>query len=49
MGKADLHIHTRVSDGMATIEQVLEYAEQRTELDVIAVTDHEDVAGEAAG
>ena len=45
MGKADLHIHTRVSDGMATIEQVVEYAEQRTELDVIAVTDHEDVAG----
>ena len=45
MGKADLHIHTRVSDGMASIEQVLEYVEQRTDLDVIAVTDHEDVTG----
>lgn len=45
MKKADLHIHTRVSDGMASIEQVLEYAEHQTDLDVIAVTDHEDVTG----
>ncbi len=45
MGKADLHIHTRVSDGMASIEQVLEYVEHSTDLDVIAVTDHEDVTG----
>ena len=45
MGKADLHIHTRVSDGLATIEQLLEYVEHGTDLDVIAVTDHEDAAG----
>ena len=45
MGKADLHIHTRVSDGMASIEQVLAYAEEQTDLDVVAVTDHEDVTG----
>ncbi|HMO53809.1 MAG TPA: PHP-associated domain-containing protein [Tepidiformaceae bacterium] len=45
MGKADLHIHTRVSDGMASIEQVLAYVEHQTDLDVIAVTDHEDVTG----
>jgi len=45
MSKADLHIHTRVSDGLATIEQVLEYVEHQTDLDVIAVTDHEDVTG----
>lgn len=45
MGKADLHIHTRVSDGMATIGQVLAYAEEQTALDVIAVTDHEDATG----
>ncbi|MEO6396910.1 MAG: PHP-associated domain-containing protein [Tepidiformaceae bacterium] len=45
VGKADLHIHTRVSDGMSTIEQVLEYAEHHTDLDVIAVTDHEDATG----
>ena len=45
MSKADLHIHTRVSDGMASIEQVLEFAEHATDLDAIAVTDHEDVTG----
>ena len=45
MGKADLHIHTRVSDGMASVSAVLEYVEHRTDLDVIAVTDHEDVSG----
>ena len=45
MGKADLHIHTRVSDGLATVSQVLEYVEHRTDLDVIAVTDHEDANG----
>jgi predicted metal-dependent phosphoesterase TrpH len=45
VGKADLHIHTRVSDGLASIEQVLAYVEHRTDLDVIAVTDHEDVSG----
>ena len=45
MSTADLHIHTRVSDGMATVESVLEYVQERTELDVIAITDHEDVTG----
>ena len=45
MGKADLHIHTRVSDGMASVSQVLDYIEHRTDLDVVAITDHEDVRG----
>lgn len=45
MGKADLHIHTRISDGMASVGQVLEYIETRTDLDVVAITDHEDVRG----
>ena len=45
MGKADLHIHTRVSDGMASVSRVLEYVEHRTDLDVIAITDHEDAGG----
>ncbi len=45
MGKADLHIHTRVSDGMASVAQVVEYIEHRTDLDVVAITDHEDVTG----
>ncbi|WP_322796080.1 PHP domain-containing protein [Tepidiforma sp.] len=45
MGKADLHLHSRASDGLASIEQLLEYVEHCTDLDVIAVTDHEDVRG----
>jgi predicted metal-dependent phosphoesterase TrpH len=45
VGKADLHLHTRVSDGFASIEQLLEWVEHATDLDVIAVTDHEDVRG----
>lgn len=45
MAKADLHVHTRASDGLATIEQVLEYVEHDTDLDVVAITDHEDVRG----
>ncbi len=45
MGKADLHLHTRVSDGFASVEQLLEWVEHCTDLDVIAVTDHEDVRG----
>ncbi len=45
MGRADLHIHTRVSDGMASVETVLERAERDDNLNVIAITDHEDVRG----
>ncbi len=43
MGKADLHIHTTESDGLSHWRTVLEFVEERTDLDVIAITDHEDV------
>lgn len=45
MAKADLHLHTRVSDGMASVEQLVDHAEHKTDLDAIAVTDHEDARG----
>jgi predicted metal-dependent phosphoesterase TrpH len=45
VAKADLHVHTRESDGLAPVEAVLEYAEHQTDLDVIAITDHEDARG----
>lgn len=45
VGRADLHIHTRVSDGLATVEQTMEHVEHVTDLDVIAIADHEDAAG----
>jgi hypothetical protein len=41
MGKADLHIHTRHGDGMATVPELLRYVDERGELDVIAVTEHD--------
>ena len=45
MGKADLHLHTSHSDGMADVSELLDYAEEQTDLDVIAVTDHDDLRG----
>ncbi len=44
-GIADLHIHSSIVDGMASVYQIMEYVEYRTELDVIAVTDHDDIRG----
>jgi hypothetical protein len=41
LGRADLHIHTLASDGTAGIEAILDHVESRTDLDVIAITDHE--------
>jgi predicted metal-dependent phosphoesterase TrpH len=40
-GRADLHIHTLASDGTAGIDAILDHVEHRTDLDVIAITDHE--------
>lgn len=41
MGKADLHIHSTCSDGMASVKEILEYVEHETDLDLIAITDHD--------
>jgi predicted metal-dependent phosphoesterase TrpH len=41
LGRADLHIHTRASDGIDPITAILDHVEHRTDLDVIAITDHE--------
>lgn len=45
LGRADLHMHSTYSDGTATIQQVLQYAQQQTNLDVIALTDHDVIDG----
>jgi len=42
-GKADLHIHTAHGDGLDTPEAVVDWAESRTDLDLIAITDHDEV------
>jgi len=40
-GRADLHIHTLASDGTSGILEILDVVERRTDLDVVAITDHE--------
>jgi hypothetical protein len=40
-GRADLHIHTLASDGTAGVEAILDHVERLTDLDVIAISDHE--------
>lgn len=42
-GYADLHIHTKASDGVATVRDVLDYVARRGHVDVIAITDHDRV------
>jgi predicted metal-dependent phosphoesterase TrpH len=44
-GKADMHLHTLYSDGTASVQAVLEHVERTTDLDVIAITDHERIDG----
>ncbi|MCO6450806.1 MAG: hypothetical protein J5I90_08455 [Caldilineales bacterium] len=45
MGKADLHIHSNLSDGTATVTAILHHASAHTDLDVIAITDHNTLEG----
>jgi predicted metal-dependent phosphoesterase TrpH len=45
LGKADIHLHSRFSDGMMTVREILDWVEERTDLDVIAVTDHDEIEG----
>lgn len=41
VGKADLHLHTALGDGMAEIPELLTYVEEHTDLSVIAITEHD--------
>ncbi len=46
MGCADLHIHSRYSwDGVAPVASILAYAAQVAQLNVIAITDHNQIDG----
>ena len=49
LGRADLHIHTLASDGTAGVVEILDHVERTTELDVIAITDHERIDAALAG
>lgn len=46
MARADLHVHTEYShDCFAAIGDVIDFAEHHTELDTIAITDHNTIRG----
>lgn len=50
MGKADLHIHTTYSwDGTTTVSAVLKYVANQTDLNMIAITDHDEIRGALLG
>jgi len=44
LGVADLHTHSRASDGIGTLDTMLEYAEQIVHLDVMCITDHDNLS-----
>ena len=45
LGKADMHLHTPYSDGTASVQAVLDHVEHATDLDLVAITDHERIDG----
>jgi predicted metal-dependent phosphoesterase TrpH len=42
VGQAILHLHTTFSDGTATVEEILDDADRRGEIDIVGITDHDD-------
>jgi predicted metal-dependent phosphoesterase TrpH len=44
-GKADMHLHTLYSDGTAGVRELLDHVAASTDLDVVAITDHERIDG----
>ena len=40
-----MHIHSLYSDGTASVRSILEHVESATDLDVVAITDHERIDG----
>src|SRR5438128_12013221 len=44
VGRADIHLHSDLGDGLSSLAAILDAAE-RAGLDVIALTDHDDIRG----
>lgn len=42
MGRAILHLHSTFSDGTATVEEILDDADRRGDIDIVGITDHDD-------
>src|SRR2546421_10809616 len=45
LGRADLHMHTNFSDGWPSPTELVDLVGRYTDLDVIAVTDHDSFEG----
>ena len=43
--KADLHIHSDHSDGLPSVPEIMDHVQQKTDLSVIAITDHNTLEG----
>ena len=43
--KADYHIHTSVGDAVCTPEEIVDFVEHKTDISVIAITDHDQIKG----
>ncbi len=43
--KADYHIHTSIGDAVMTPQELVDFCEHKTDLKVIAVTDHDQIKG----
>ncbi len=44
-GKADFHIHSSIGDAVCSPYEIVDYVEHHTDLDVIAITDHDQIKG----
>ena len=45
LGQADLHMHTNLSDGWPSPAELVDHVARNTDLNVIAVTDHDTIEG----
>jgi predicted metal-dependent phosphoesterase TrpH len=48
LGKAIIHLHSTFSDGMATVDELLDEVETNSDVDVVGITDHDDCRAFAA-
>ncbi len=44
-GKIDYHMHTTIGDGVDSVENIVDYVEKNLDLDIIAITDHDQLKG----
>jgi predicted metal-dependent phosphoesterase TrpH len=48
VGRAILHLHSTFSDGMSTVDDLLDEVEQHSDIDILGITDHDDCRSYAA-